>query len=233
MGVQSFICVPIVYEKHSEGILTVDNLHSKRALTQSDMSLLIGIANQIGISINNAKSYGKIRESEERFRNLSSNAPDIIYTLGMEGLFTYVNPAWERILGHKKKDVIGRHFIDFVKEGGNENAVRLIKKIEKHKKIIKDIKIIIIGKDGCERLFTMNNAFNFDLEGNATGIVGTLKDITDLKRSEIELKKSFERLRMAMNSTINAMSMITESRDPYTAGHQKRVADLATAIAGK
>ena len=231
MGVQSFICVPIVYEKDSKGILTVDNVHSKRALTQSDMSLLLGIANQIGISINNAKSYGKIRESEERFRTLSSNAPDIIYTLGMEGLFTYVNPAWERILGHKKEEVIGRHFINFIREEGNENTGRLIKTIEKHKKIIKDVNIVMISKDGRERLFTMNNAPNFDLEGNATGIVGTLKDITDLKHSEIELKKSFERLQMAMNSTINAMSMITESRDPYTAGHQKRVADLATAIA--
>ncbi|MEA1936349.1 MAG: HD-GYP domain-containing protein, partial [Thermodesulfobacteriota bacterium] len=72
---------------------------------------------------------------------------------------------------------------------------------------------------------------NFDLDGNATGIVGTLKDITELKHSEIELKKSLEKLQMAMNSTIDAMSMITESRDPYTAGHQKRVADLAIAIA--
>jgi putative nucleotidyltransferase with HDIG domain len=77
----------------------------------------------------------------------------------------------------------------------------------------------------------MNNAPNFDLEGNATGVVGTLKDVTELKRSELELKENFKRLQMAMNSTINAMSLITESRDPYTAGHQKRVADLATAIA--
>ncbi|MBW1700175.1 MAG: GAF domain-containing protein, partial [Deltaproteobacteria bacterium] len=38
MGVQSLICVPIVYEKESLGILAVDNIESKRPLTQSDMS---------------------------------------------------------------------------------------------------------------------------------------------------------------------------------------------------
>jgi PAS domain S-box-containing protein/putative nucleotidyltransferase with HDIG domain len=231
MGTQSFICVPIVYEGHSEGILAVDNIQSKRKLTQSDMSLLTGISNQIIISINNAKAYGKIRESEERFKCLSNNAPDIIYTLGTDGLITYVNPAWEKILGHRKEEVIGRHLIDFIKEERNETLVRLIKNIKDKKETIKDVNIVILDKDGNELLFTMNNAPNFDLEGNTAGIVGTLKDITELKRSEIELKENVKKLQMAMNSTINAMSMITESRDPYTAGHQKRVAALATAIA--
>ncbi|MDO9530407.1 MAG: PAS domain S-box protein [Syntrophales bacterium] len=231
LGALSFICVPIVYEGCSEGILAVDNVQSKRKLTESDMSLLTGISTQIAISINNAKAYEKVRESEERFRALSDNAPDIIYTLGIDGLFTYVNPAWEKILGHRKKEVIGRHLIDFMKEEGSPNFVRLIKNIKDNKETIKDVNVVISNKDGHERLFTMNNAPNLDSEGNVAGIVGTLKDITKLKQSEIELKKSFEKLQMAMNSTINAMSMITESRDPYTSGHQKQVADLAVAIA--
>jgi len=36
-----------------------------------------------------------------------------------------------------------------------------------------------------------------------------------------------------MSSTIDAISIIVESRDPYTAGHQRRVTQLATAIAGE
>jgi len=49
----------------------------------------------------------------------------------------------------------------------------------------------------------------------------------------MELKKSLEKLQSAMSSTIDAISMIVESRDPYTAGHQRRVAKLAVAIAGE
>jgi class 3 adenylate cyclase len=70
MGVQSFICVPIVYERQSFGVLLVDNLMSKRPLNQSDMSLLTGVATQIAISIHNAQSYQKIQESREQERNL-------------------------------------------------------------------------------------------------------------------------------------------------------------------
>jgi putative nucleotidyltransferase with HDIG domain len=63
------------------------------------------------------------------------------------------------------------------------------------------------------------------------GLVGIFKDMTDLKRSEVELKKSYEKLQMAMSSTIRVISLISESRDPYTAGHQRNVAELAAAIA--
>ena len=54
MGSQSFICCPIICDGQSIGILAVDNLRSKRPLVKSDLSLLMGIASVIGISIRNA-----------------------------------------------------------------------------------------------------------------------------------------------------------------------------------
>jgi HD-GYP domain-containing protein (c-di-GMP phosphodiesterase class II) len=53
MGTQSFICCPIISDKESIGILAVDNVKSKKPLIQSDMSLLMGIAHVIGISVRN------------------------------------------------------------------------------------------------------------------------------------------------------------------------------------
>lgn len=53
MGTQSFICCPIISDGKSIGVLAVDNLRSKRPLVQSDLSLLMGIASVIGISISN------------------------------------------------------------------------------------------------------------------------------------------------------------------------------------
>ncbi|UCF57449.1 MAG: GAF domain-containing protein, partial [Deltaproteobacteria bacterium] len=70
VGAQSFICAPIVYERESLGILFIDNIKSKRPLSQSDMSLLMGIAPQIAISIHNAMSYQELQESKEREQNL-------------------------------------------------------------------------------------------------------------------------------------------------------------------
>jgi len=54
MGVKAFICCPIVFENESLGVLAVDNPASKRPLLERDKNLLMGVANQIAISIHNA-----------------------------------------------------------------------------------------------------------------------------------------------------------------------------------
>jgi HD-GYP domain-containing protein (c-di-GMP phosphodiesterase class II) len=55
MGARAFICCPIVFENESLGILAVDNLTGKRPLLERDKNLLMGVANQIAISIHNAR----------------------------------------------------------------------------------------------------------------------------------------------------------------------------------
>jgi PAS domain S-box-containing protein/putative nucleotidyltransferase with HDIG domain len=233
MGSQSFICVPIVDKGESMGILIVDNVQSKKPLGQTEMSLLMGIAPQIGISINNAMAYQKIKESEARFRSLSENAPDIIYTLGINGDFTYINPAIENILGYRPEEITGKHFVDVTRKEDIAKYIKSFKQVRDQKQTIKEDMGILLHKDGTERHFSISGAPNFDSEGNFIGLVGTFKNMTEIRKSEMALKKSFEKLQSAMSSTINAISMIVESRDPYTAGHQRRVAKLAVAIAEK
>jgi len=66
LGAKSFICCPILYEDECLGVLAVDNLKSKRPLRESDMTLLMGIAPEIGIALRNALA------AEERERQFSS-----------------------------------------------------------------------------------------------------------------------------------------------------------------
>ena len=65
------------------------------------------------------------------------------------------------------------------------------------------------------------------------GRVWSFRDITANKRAEIDLQASLTSLRKALDGIIQAVALTVEKRDPYTAGHQRRVADLARAIASK
>ncbi|MBN1381564.1 MAG: PAS domain S-box protein [Deltaproteobacteria bacterium] len=207
LGAESFVCVPIIYERESMGVLLVDNIKSKRRLSQSDVNLLMGIAPQVAISLNNAISYQKIQESEERFRSLSENAPDIIYTLNAEGVFTHINPAWERILGHKKEEVIGKHLIDFIREEDSAYYLSILEHIRKKKETVRDIIGIFLHKDGSEKFFNLSGAPNMGADGKVTGIVGTFKDITELKNSE-------ESYRLFINGT-DDMAFLKDSELRY------------------
>jgi len=70
-----------------------------------------------------------------------------------------------------------------------------------------------------------------DERGNLDGVIEIATDITERKQTRNELTRTLERLKHTLEGTIRAMSVAVETRDPYTAGHQKRVADLASAIA--
>ncbi len=224
LRVKSFACVPIIYEGRSEGVLAVENRQTKKPFSQSDINLLMGIAPQIGISMNNAKTYQKIRQSEEQFRALGENAPDIIYTLDADGAFNYINPAWKNILGYEKEETIGKYFIDFVEKKDVRRFARHFEQVRSGKETIKSFTGVLLTRDGSGRLFNISCSPNLCSAGEVSGAIGTIKDITDLE-------KSVEVLKTSLQSTIDAMAVIVESKDPYTSGHQKRVMDIAVAIA--
>ncbi|MEN6620942.1 MAG: PAS domain S-box protein, partial [Smithella sp.] len=187
LAIKAFICVPIIYERHAEGILAVDGIKSKSPLTQSNLSLLMGIAPQIGISLNNAMAHKKLKESEERFRNLSNNSPDIIYQLDLEGKFKYINPAWEKVFGHERNKLWGKSIIDFMREENRVGFAQICQEIISDKATVRDKNFIFLNKNGLSRHVNFTGAPDLDAEGRVTGIVGTLKDITRLRNMEAQL----------------------------------------------
>jgi two-component system cell cycle sensor histidine kinase/response regulator CckA len=131
-----------------------------------------------------------LRASEERFRTLSENAPDIIYTLNLEGAITYANPSWKRVLGHDEEDLMGHYFTDFAREEDRRAYRKLFKGIRDDSNIVSNYIGVILTKDGAERVFNMNSAFNRDSKGCIIGVLGTLKDITEQREMEKKLSQA-------------------------------------------
>jgi PAS domain S-box-containing protein/putative nucleotidyltransferase with HDIG domain len=70
-----------------------------------------------------------------------------------------------------------------------------------------------------------------DSEGSVSGVVEVVSDITGRKKIEQERRQNYDKSRRILEETVIALAATAERRDPYTAGHQRRVAQLACAIA--
>ena len=94
-----------------------------------------------------------------------------------------------------------------------------------------DLEHRIIRRDGEVRHILVRASVVKDDSGRIVKRYGANQDITDRKHAEEALSQSMKKLRRNLMGTIQAMSSMVEIRDPYTAGHEKRVSMLARAIA--
>jgi PAS domain S-box-containing protein len=129
LGSQALICVPIIYENKPLGILAVDNSKSSRPLRQTDMSLLIGVASQLAISMANAMSFEKLHNSEKKYRELVENANSIILRVDTEGKITYFNEFAQRFFGYTEKELIGENAAHIIMPAPGPNQLSFEKLI--------------------------------------------------------------------------------------------------------
>jgi putative nucleotidyltransferase with HDIG domain len=89
----------------------------------------------------------------------------------------------------------------------------------------------LVKKNGEQGFFEIVTSLIKNKNGKPTGFWGIGRDITERKRAEEILQQTLSSLRKAFGTTIQVMVSAVEMRDPYTAGHQLRVADIARSIA--
>jgi len=136
------------------------------------------------------RAEDELKESEDRFRSLTENSPDIIFTLENDGLIAYLNPAFENILGYKREEAAEKYFADFIKSEDNKKYSHIFKKINAKKDIVRDAVITMVHKNGESRIFSLSGAPNVNSKGEITGMVGICKDITDQRQLETQLRQS-------------------------------------------
>ena len=205
MAVQSFVCVPIVYEKKALGVLAVENTKSSQRLAQSEISVLMGVASQTAAGIINARSFKKIRESEERYRLLADNISDVIWTLDLaRSRFTYFSPSVERMLGYTPEEMLQRDLADMLTGDSYEQAQKVIaEELDREKSETADPfrsrtqEVEQYCKDGTTLWTEVTASFLRDRAGQVIAILGASRDISERKQAENEKKNLEARLQQA------------------------------------
>jgi PAS domain S-box-containing protein len=90
---------------------------------------------------------------------------------------------------------------------------------------------IVRVSDEAERWVHGLGTITFNESGTPLSLFGVIQDTTERKRSEAEVEKSAAQLERMVYDVAETMGRIVEARDPYTQGHQQRVATLGKRIA--
>ncbi|UCH21458.1 MAG: PAS domain S-box protein [Deltaproteobacteria bacterium] len=203
--INSLLCVPIVYEKKSLGILMVENIEAKKPLGQSNMSLLLGVASQTANSIINAMSFKKIQESEENYRLLADNITDIIWVLDFHRFqLTFISPSVERILGYSPEEIMDLPLQKLFAPPYFELVTDIItEELAKEESGIADplrsrtVEVEQYCKDGSTLWLEITASFLRDDKQKPVNIVGVARDISERKFAEKEKKKLEAQLQQA------------------------------------
>ncbi|MFA4877664.1 MAG: PAS domain S-box protein [Methanoregula sp.] len=142
-----------------------------------------------------------LRTSESRYRTLVENSHDIIYTLDRDGIFTFVSPSVTRLLGYLPSDLIGKSYRSFIHPDDLAACESYFTGVESLKKSGSGIEYRIFHADGSTRVQVSNISPVADDTGSILFFVGTARDISDLKRSELAIRETSKKLNLLNSIT--------------------------------
>ena len=160
---------------------------------------------------------------KERFRAVMQSTPDGIIITNNEQMIDTWNRGARMLFGYEDNEIFGKHITKIIPfEDGNDL------KGTKNMPIVyvingKAVELEGIKRDGT-RVPLEVSVSTWETHKETFKVV-VIRDVT-------RQKNAIEKLRKSIDGTIRALSTAVEIRDPYTAGHQRRVAQLACAIAG-
>jgi PAS domain S-box-containing protein len=218
-GAVDYVTVPVVPELLRAKVKVFIELHRKqRELGQLKQELERRVEQRTA----------DLAKSEERYRTLVDNASDVVATLDLEGRFTSVNPAVERILGYAPHELIGIPLSRFVPEEEMPvQAALLQRKVQGE--ATTQYEMQLFGKDGRRLTLEVNSKLIFDANGKAGGIHSIARDITDRKEAEA---RQLVLMRELQHRTKNLLAVV-QSIATNTLARSKDLKSASEALSGR
>ncbi|MBE3088105.1 MAG: PAS domain S-box protein, partial [Chloroflexi bacterium] len=218
----SILAVPVRIEGRFWGFIGFDDCRQERQWNDNELAILTAVAGSIGGAI----SRQKTSETLQLTQFTVDHASTATYWIDQMGCFLRVNLAACRSTGYSAEELlrmrVGELDPAFPPEAWPSHWQML------QARGAMTIETTHRAKDG--HFYPVEISLNY-LEFQGTGYnFAYARDISERKQAEEELRRHLEQLRRTLEGTVHAFSSLLDQKDPYTAGHQKRVTELALRI---
>ncbi|MCP4601218.1 MAG: PAS domain S-box protein [Proteobacteria bacterium] len=181
----SILCLPILHHGELSGIFYLENNLATHAFTSDRLDVLNLLAAQAAISIENAKLYETLHESEKKHRALMEAMPDGVM-VHSEGIVRFVNQKCVELLGAKSSsDIIGCEALSFIHPDYQEIATKRLQEAYDLNGLIQSIEYKLVRLDG-KTIEVELSAAAVEFQGKPASHV-VIRDITDRKLAERQM----------------------------------------------
>lgn len=173
-----------------------------------------------------------LRESEQRFRSMIEQTGSGVY-IRRDARYIYVNPSYCEIVGWTAEQLLGQEVLRFIDPDDNEQRERIRKAwAELHSNAAQSVSYEVTMQRGEGGQITLGlHAKLLTWDDGLPATIVIVEDITERKRNEAQIAAYVQQLEGSMKATLQAVSNMVELRDPYTAGHERKVGIIAEQIA--
>ncbi|MCT0226563.1 HD domain-containing phosphohydrolase [Synechococcus sp. CS-1328] len=183
----------------------------------------------LGRAVRETRSKQALVESEERYRCLFESAMDGILILnGDTGRITQANPKISTLLGFDLHELIDKQLWEIGVFNDKEKAIESFVRLQQNGFNHYD-DLPLVTSDGRQK--EVEFVSNFYLEGNQRMIQCTIRDLSEQRANQRQMMQYKAETLQSLEEMVAALVAINEARDPYTAGHETRVATLACEMA--
>jgi PAS domain S-box-containing protein len=170
-----------------------------------------------------------LADSEQRFRGLIEQSVAGILII-QDNILSYVNPRCAEIIGQgSAEDLIGYDPLSFIVEADRAKVAEAIRQLTDKERPNITLDFNVMHKNGSQ--VTVGANANLASYHGKPAIIALIQDISVKKRDEERILSYVAQLKATFLSTVQLATSLSEMRDPYTAGHERRVSDIAVAIA--
>lgn len=191
------VLLPIIQGENLWGLLEVSEGHAPRQWHPEEVAMLERLATQLAIALQQATAYQQaqaelverrqtealLRDSEQRFVTLAAAAPVGIFRTDATGNFIYVNERWCGIAGLTSEAAFGNGWMKGLHPSDRDAIADEWYCAAQEKRPFK-LEYRFQRPDGVETWVFGQAVAEYDEDGQVTGYIGTITDISDLKEAQ-------------------------------------------------
>lgn len=200
-GLRSIVGIPLKKDQRVLGVIGLAHVEMDKQFSDEDIATLERFAALALIALEKSRLYANVRyelaerkrteeilrESEERYRTFLESSPDPIVVYDMQGVATYVNPAFEQTFHLSREELLGKQ-IDFVPAESWPETKSAILRMQSGQKISL-FETRRLTKEGKILDVQLSSTLFQGRDGRPMGNIVTLRDISDRKKAQEELDR--------------------------------------------